>query len=860
TSLRTVPKKAKSRKGIDVTRLVDNKGLEYKPKQPKAQLSAPVFSSLVAEVDSESETEMARRGLTSVFGDDFYKPGQWWVHSVPQEVVDSVSKTEEKRQEAINEVIYTERDFVRDLEYLRDAWLGPLETEGIIPANRRVDFVQPVFRDIEAIIDVNTRLQDLLTKRRRTYPIVETIGDIFLELVPHFAPFVRYGKHQLYGKHQFEKEKASNPTFAAFVETVKRLPESQELNEHLAIPITRLARYPLLLEVVLRYTPVDNVDRVAIPRVVKLVREFLHQVGMNRLNPVRLDKILVFRRGEEVDLKLKDEQRQLVYKGPLEQRGGAADENGDLQIFLFDHALLVAKGKLVNEDERLKVFRRPIPLELLAISTLEEDAARVSRPRTTLIRRNSNGSTANGTPPPAAPARPDSQKSGYQLTISHLGKRGYSLVLWAPTVVVQRKWVEHITAQQEVMRERSMVFDTFMLSEDVFVGDAKVNCAVPYDMGRRIAYGTDDGVYFQALGEGKNRTPVKVLDLVDVQQIDVLEEYQLLIVLSERSVLTFPLDALESPDPASSLKRMKRISSHTSFFKAGHYLGRTLVCVVKASPLSSTIKTFEPIDRGKSKLTLKELLQGKDTLKAFKDIYIPAESHSIHFLTTKLCVACTNGFKIVDLETLDIQVLPDPTDASLGFVQHRDNVRPLSIYRIDGEFLLCYTEFAFYMNGSGWRSKRGVTIYWEGTPTAFALHYPYVMAFDPTFIEIRHVEDGALVQVIRGNNLRCLFADTQPSVTNSSTSSLSPAYSSFSGYPVHQYNHPSGAGGPYSQHVQVAYNHPPPPYVTQPQMQPHRPWGLHERDEIILVSDDKVLAVRPAAPPLRTLDASTPKA
>ena len=31
-----------------------------------------------------------------------------------------MSDTEKKRQEAINEVIYTERDFVRDMEYLRD--------------------------------------------------------------------------------------------------------------------------------------------------------------------------------------------------------------------------------------------------------------------------------------------------------------------------------------------------------------------------------------------------------------------------------------------------------------------------------------------------------------------------------------------------------------------------------------------------------------------------------------------------------------------------------------------------------------------------------------------------------------------
>jgi hypothetical protein len=34
--------------------------------------------------------------------------------------VDSVDEREMRRQEAINELIYTERDFVRDMEYLRD--------------------------------------------------------------------------------------------------------------------------------------------------------------------------------------------------------------------------------------------------------------------------------------------------------------------------------------------------------------------------------------------------------------------------------------------------------------------------------------------------------------------------------------------------------------------------------------------------------------------------------------------------------------------------------------------------------------------------------------------------------------------
>jgi len=51
------------------------------------------------------------------------------------------------------------------------------------------------------------------------------------------------------------------------------------------------------------------------------------------------------------------------------------------------------------------------------------------------------------------------------------------------------------------------------------------------DGGRRVVYGTDDGVYLSDLRE-PNQEPVKVLALLEVTQVDVLEDYQLLIVLS----------------------------------------------------------------------------------------------------------------------------------------------------------------------------------------------------------------------------------------------------------------------------------------------------------------------------------------
>lgn len=56
-------------------------------------------------------------------------------------------------------------------------------------------------------------------------------------------------------------------------------------------------------------------------------------------------------------------------------------------------------------------------------------------------------------------------------------------------------------------------------------------CAFCVGGGQKVAYGTFDGVYFQDLRE-PNREPIKVLALTDVAQVDVLDEYGLLIVLS----------------------------------------------------------------------------------------------------------------------------------------------------------------------------------------------------------------------------------------------------------------------------------------------------------------------------------------
>ena len=124
-------------------------------------------------------------------------------------------------------------------------------------------------------------------------------------------------------------------------------------------PTTRLARYPLLLEAVMKHTNEENPDKENLPQVVAMVREFLKEVNLqtgraeNRFSLLQLDQQLIFRPGEQVDLRLRDEGRQRIFKSTLRRSAG---DSGELLVFLFDHALLMVKQK--RQGEQYKVYRR----------------------------------------------------------------------------------------------------------------------------------------------------------------------------------------------------------------------------------------------------------------------------------------------------------------------------------------------------------------------------------------------------------------------------------------------------------------------------------------------------------------------
>ncbi|RYP41398.1 hypothetical protein DL767_001036 [Monosporascus sp. MG133] len=683
-----------------------------------------------------------------------------WINTVPKEVAESVGDREKKRQEVISEICYTERDFVKDLEYLRDFWILPLRSNGSpIPAQRRERIVRQIFSNVidhPSIHSVSSRFARALTERQQKNPVVKSIGDIFLEIVPQFEPFILYGSKQMEAKFAFENERSANPNFAKYVEEIERRKESRklELNGYLTKPTTRLARYPLLLENVLKYTEDGNPDKDDIPKVLTMIRDLLTRVNAesgkaeNRFNLRRLNEQLRFRPQDRVDLKLTEEGRDLVFKTQFKK---SPTDPTDITAFLFDHAVLLVRIKQVGKgQEEVKAYRRPIPLELLSIREMDE-----------VIPPQGFKRTSSSLPSLGGRANDKKAGEGWPITFRHLGRNFYEQVLYASNQAARKKWLEYIDAAQQRLRARADFFNITTVSTGFFQTGNQVNAVTPFDGGRKLIYGTDNGVYVSSR-KNKDQPPKRVIEAQSVTQVDVLEEYGLLLILSNKSLMSYPMAALDPNEPALS-KRPKKIQSHCNFFKTGICLGRHLVCCVKSSALSTTIKVYEPNDsmsKGKKQKGFgKMFTTGQDELRAFKEFYIPTESTSVHFLKSKLCVACARGFEVVSLETLETQSLLDQADTSLDFVARKEGVKPIHIERLNGEFLLNYTDFSFFVNRNGWRARPEWRIDWEGTPQAFALSYPWILAFEPSFIELRNIESGA-VHIVPHKNIRMLHSSS----------------------------------------------------------------------------------------------------
>lgn len=689
-----------------------------------------------------------------------------WTSSVSKEIWENLPKSEIKRQETIYEVFITEKNFVKSLEITRDTFMKTLAETNIIPADIRKNFIKHVFAHINDIYSVNRRFLEALADRQKSSPVVKGIGDIILRFIPFFEPFVSYVASRPYAKYLIETQRSVNPYFARFDDDMMSSSLRHGIDSFLSQGVSRPGRYMLLVREILKSSDAEKEkrDHENLTKAMEALHDFMKRIdrasgAAQDRHDVKLLKQKILFKNEYVNLGLNDEKRKIKHEGVLSRKELSKSDGsvvGDIQFYLLDNMLLFLKAKAVNKWHQHKVFQRPIPLPLLFVCPSEDMPS--SR-------------KFIGTKPDcfAGVLQPEHAQinSKNAMTFLYYGaKQKYQVTLYAAQVAGLQTLLEKIKQEQGRIISETNMLNVIKISDKFFDYTNKINSVASCDGGRKLLIATNSGLYMSNIKRQKNKetgkrttyfsTPVQLVQRNNISQVAVLDEFQSILLLVDKKLYRVPLAllAVESNGTSFFKKHSKELVNHVNFFAEGDCNGKRLVVTAHSS--SHSVKYFEH----DHPLLSERNGGGKNGKRKITEVIFDSEPVSISFLKANLCVGCKKGFQIVGVSQNAHESLLDPADTSLEFAL-RDTLKPMAIYRVGDTFLLCYTEFAFFVNTQGWRKRDSHIIHWEGEPQKFAIWYPYILAFDNNFIEIRKIDSGELVNCVLGEKIRLLQTSSQ---------------------------------------------------------------------------------------------------
>lgn len=259
-------------------------------------------------------------------------------------------------------------------------------------------------------------------------------------------------------------------------------------------------------------------------------------------------------------------------------------------------------------------------------------------------------------------------------------------------------------------------------------------------------------------------------------QIAVLEDFSLMLVISDKSLIAHHLDTV-CPHPSSgpianntsdssSRRAPQKLSGarDVGFFTNGRMKDRHLVFYKKRDGLSSTFKVLEPVYQKSSQSAPRHrfgMRKGTtDYFRDFDEFYIPSETYAINLFSSTLAISTTKGIEVLNLEKkapLSIPDLKAPECASIA--QRLGGQRPLGMFRLsDSEFLLIFEEVGIYVNKHG-EVSRGVVMEFVGRAKQACLYrstYLILIDYGGGFVEVRNAIDGRLRQVVSGRDVKLL--------------------------------------------------------------------------------------------------------
>ncbi|XP_063526214.1 dynamin-binding protein isoform X4 [Pongo pygmaeus] len=203
----------------------------------------------------------------------------------------------EKRAKVIEELLQTERDYIRDLKMCIERIMVPLQ-QAQVP---NIDF-EGLFGNMQMVIKVSKQLLAALE-------ISDAVGPVFLghrdELEGTYKVYCQNHDEAIALLEIYEKDEKIQKHLQDSLADLKSLYNEWgctnyiNLGSFLIKPVQRVMRYPLLLMELLNSTPESHPDKVPLTNAVLAVKEI--NVNINEYKR-RKDLVLKYRKGDEDSL------------------------------------------------------------------------------------------------------------------------------------------------------------------------------------------------------------------------------------------------------------------------------------------------------------------------------------------------------------------------------------------------------------------------------------------------------------------------------------------------------------------------------------------------------------------------------
>ncbi|XP_036387766.1 phosphatidylinositol 3,4,5-trisphosphate-dependent Rac exchanger 1 protein-like [Megalops cyprinoides] len=290
----------------------------------------------------------------------------------------------------LNEILNTERDYVRTLLFLQSAFLHRIQQTAEDQHCLSPENVKVLFSNIEVILEVHKEVLAALESSLQPEPQPHhALGHIFLQFKGRFSVYGEYcSNHEKALRLLMELNK--NPNVRTFLLHCMLLGGKKTtdipLEGYLLTPIQRICKYPLLLKELLKRTPKKHTDYPAVEVALQAMKAVCSNINETKRQMEKLEALEQLQSHIEgwEGTNLTDICTELLLHGNLLKISA-----GNIQervFFLFDNLLVYCKRKSRVAGKKsvkrtksingpLYVFRGRINTEVMEVENVEDGTA-----------------------------------------------------------------------------------------------------------------------------------------------------------------------------------------------------------------------------------------------------------------------------------------------------------------------------------------------------------------------------------------------------------------------------------------------------------------------------------------------------